>query len=154
MRKTFLFFLTLFLSFSALAQSEEEKAVLAVVDTFFQAIEDKDTTVANQVLHPDGQFFATLEGGRLIRMTHKAYIKRMPMGKGHPVERYWNPEVHIRGDIATVWAPYDFYVDDKFSHCGIDALDMVRTEGKWMIVGGIFTVEKNTCDSLNMPDRN
>jgi hypothetical protein len=56
-------------------------------------------------------------------------------------ERIWNPEVRVHGLIATVWAPYDFWTDGKFSHCGIDAFDLIKTADGWKISGGTFTME-------------
>ena len=60
-------------------------------------------------------------------------------------ERMWNPEVRIRGAIATIWTPYDFWTDGKFSHCGIDAFDLVKTDEGWKISGGGYTIEAQ-CD--------
>jgi hypothetical protein len=137
---------------SPLFSQENEKAVLQTVDLLFEAIHKRDTSLASSILHPDGRFVAMTENGRYIAMSHKEYIHNLAKGKGKAVERYWDAEVHIRGHIATVWAPYDFYVNDQFSHCGIDALDLVKIEGKWIIVGGIFTVEKNSCEDLNLPE--
>lgn len=47
------------------------------------------------------------------------------------VERMWDPRVRVRGPIATVWAPYDFYIGGVFSHCGVDTLQLVKTGGEW-----------------------
>jgi hypothetical protein len=69
----------------------------------------------------------------------------MPAGKERLLERMWNPEVKVHGGIATLWAPYDFYRDGKFSHCGIDAFDLVRTAAGWQIVGATFTIERTNC---------
>ena len=52
-----------------------------------------------------------------------------------------NPEVRLHGTVATVWTPYDFWIDGKFSHCGIDAFDLVKTASGWKIAGVVFTVE-------------
>ena len=54
-------------------------------------------------------------------------------------ERIWNPEVRVNGLIATVWAPYDFWIDGKFSHCGVDQFDLIKTEEGWKIAGGVYT---------------
>ena len=41
-------------------------------------------------------------------------------------------------------APYDFWIDGKYSHCGIDAFDLVKTSEGWKISGGVFTTQA-TC---------
>ena len=62
-------------------------------------------------------------------------------------ERIWNPEVRVSGLIATVWAPYDFWLDGKFSHCGIDQFDFIKSEEGWKIAGGVYTLEPKCAPS-------
>jgi hypothetical protein len=63
-------------------------------------------------------------------------------------ERYWSPTVHIRGGIAQVWAPYEFWIDGKTSHCGIDTFDMVKVDGRWRVANAMWTVEPDACAEL------
>jgi|APFre7841882724_1041349.scaffolds.fasta_scaffold63712_2 hypothetical protein len=35
-------------------------------------------------------------------------------------ERYWSPTVLVRGPIAVVWAPYEFWEDGMTSHCDVE----------------------------------
>lgn len=58
------------------------------------------------------------------------------------VERIWDPEVRVAGDVASVWAPYDFYIDGSFSHCGHDAFQLVRIEGVWRLAAITYTVAR------------
>ena len=51
----------------------------------------------------------------------------------------------MHGPIASVWTPYDFWVDGKFSHCGIDIFDLVKTAEGWKISGLTYTVERTGC---------
>lgn len=44
-------------------------------------------------------------------------------------ERYWSPIVLIRGVMDVVWAPYEFHVDGKTAHCGIDVLSFSKIDG-------------------------
>jgi hypothetical protein len=57
----------------------------------------------------------------------------------------WTPAVHVHGAIAVVWAPYDFHIDGKFSHCGVDTFSLVRTATGWQISGISYTVEPTGC---------
>jgi hypothetical protein len=57
----------------------------------------------------------------------------------------WEPKVMIHQDITVVWTRYDFHRDGKFSHCGIDAFQLVRTNYGWSIAGGTYTVERTDC---------
>jgi hypothetical protein len=36
-------------------------------------------------------------------------------------------------------------VDGKFSHCGVDAITLVRTDAGWRIASFVYTVEETGC---------
>jgi hypothetical protein len=65
--------------------------------------------------------------------TSEAFVRGVSGIDGEPIERMWDPVVRIDGDLAELWAPYDFYVGERFSHCGVDAVHLVRHEGRWKI---------------------
>ena len=122
----------------------ERQAVLAVVQTFFDGMAARDVNRLSPILMPEGRFYAMDErdGKRSMRtFTNAEYLKGLPGQKQSVRERMWNPEVRIRGSIASVWTPYDFWRDGSFSHCGVDAFDLIRIDGQWRIAGGMYTVE-------------
>jgi hypothetical protein len=123
----------------------DEKAVVAAVQKLFDAMAAKDGAAAASVLLPEGRFFVPRDGEEPRTFTGKEFADRVPLQKGTVLERFWDPEVRVRGSIATIWAPYDFWFDGKFSHCGIDAFDLIKTADGWKISGGTYTVERNGC---------
>jgi hypothetical protein len=50
--------------------------------------------------------------------------------------------------IALVWAPYEFWVDKKTIHCGIDVFDLLMIAGEWRVSNSMWTVEPDACDTL------
>lgn len=140
------------LSSSILAQAPvsdgEKAAVVAAVQTFFDTMQTKDVEGARTVLMPDGQFFSVQEqNGKPVWRARSvaAYLESLAKGTQENRERMWSPEVRIRGPIASVWTPYDFWVDGKFSHCGVDAFDLIKTPEGWKIATGVYTVERTGC---------
>ena len=127
------------------AVEEDKKAIVAVVKKLFDAMAAKDGAAAASVLLPDGRFFVPREGEEPRTFTGKEFADRVPMQKGTVLERFWDPEMRVRGSIATIWTPYDFWFDGKFSHCGIDAFDLIKTADGWKISGGMYTVERSGC---------
>ena len=122
----------------------ERHAVLAVVQTFFDGMAARDVDRLSPILMPEGRFYAMEErdGKRSMRtFTNAEYVKGLPGRKQAVRERMWNPEVRIRGSIASVWTPYDFWRDGSYSHCGVDAFDLIKIDGQWRIAGGMYTVE-------------
>ena len=60
--------------------------------------------------------------------------------------------MHIRGSLAVVWTPDQFWIDGKTSHCGIDAFEMVKEKGIWRIGHMMWTVEPDACAALRPTD--
>ncbi len=125
----------------------EERAVLDVVDRFFQAMTARDTTAMTKVIRRDGVLFATRPGsGRPAqRMSHEEYLINLTKGSERLLERIWEPVVRVDEDLATVTAPYDFHVDGTLSHCGTDVFTLMKDPDGWRISGGIFTMRKGDC---------
>ena len=61
------------------------------------------------------------------------------------LERTWAPQVRVHKGIATLWAPYDFWLNGAFSHCGIDSFELVKTGDGWKLTGGTYTMERTGC---------
>lgn len=128
----------------AAASQPVRDSILAVIETFFTTMTARDTAAARRILVPEGRFHAVREqdGNPVIRsFTNEEYLRMLPGIKELPHERIWNPDVRIRGSIASVWTPYDFWLDGNLSHCGIDAFDLIRTPEGWKIAGGTYTTE-------------
>ncbi|MBC6989821.1 hypothetical protein [Hymenobacter sp. BT491] len=60
-------------------------------------------------------------------------------------ERISFDKVLIDANLASVWAPYEFYLGNKFSHCGYDSFQLVKLAGGWKIAYIIDTRRKETC---------
>jgi len=132
---------------SAQSTNSEKDAVLKTVQIFFDTMSAKDVEGSRAVLQPQGRFHAMRirDGKPDVRaFSNEEYFADLQASKLKMRERIWNPDVRINGLIATVWAPYDFWIDGKLSHCGIDAFDLIKTEDGWKIAGGVYTLE-STC---------
>ena len=56
-----------------------------------------------------------------------------------------NIKVDIDGDFAQAWFDYQFYLNDKLNHCGVDAFQMIRVNTEWKIVHLADTRRKDNC---------
>jgi hypothetical protein len=133
----------------------EQSEVLAVIDRFMQAVSTNDPA-AMSALQLEG-VMTTVAGpspdGSGTRITRRS----AGSGSGAPRsgmrrERYWDPTVLVRGSIAVVWTPYEFWRDGKTTHCGIDVFDLVKQDGAWRIASIMYTVEPNACPDLRPAD--
>ena len=127
----------------------EEKRILDIVNKFLNVLETGDVTSAKEILMTDGSNFSVREEGDSLTIKHTDYktlIGSLPKTKGKYKEVINDPKVLIHGNIAVVWTEYKFYIDNQFSHCGMDSFSLIKDENKWKIASIIYTVEKKGCE--------
>lgn len=137
-------------------QPSEESAVLEAMDRFMHAVTSGDPTEMAAIRTPDALTHRASrdEGGAWeLRVRPSSSFASAAGADKRPVrERYWSPTVQIRGPIAVVWAPYEFWIDGKTSHCGIDVMSFVKVDGVWKLANSMWTVEPNACAELRPKD--
>ncbi len=124
--------------------AQDRQEVLQVVQRFFDALATKDAEALKALVLPGTPITVlrpTPEGPALRRRVVEDDLKTLPATPERLLERMWNPTVLVQGRIATVWTPYDFHRDGKFSHSGIDVFTLLFTEGRWRIATMAYTVE-------------
>ncbi len=74
-----------------------------------------------------------------------AFVKSI--GGTHPEfdERIKFTNILVDGDLASVWTDYQFFADGKFSHCGVNSFQLLKTEAGWKIIYIIDTRRKDNC---------
>jgi hypothetical protein len=125
-------------------QSEATTKVLQVVQRFFDAMAARNPVACRATLAPEGQLQALKETAAGAAVSYKTlgdFAAGLSTWKERPLERIWNPTVLVQDRIATVWAPYDFHRDGKFSHSGIDVFTLMRAGDDWKIVSLAFTMQ-------------
>jgi len=130
-------------------QASDRTAVLAAVKKFFETMTACDVEGARQVVNPDGRFFRLRMEGPGTDVSHfdnAGYFERLAACEQVNVERLWDAKVQVHRDLAMVWAPYEFWQNGEFSHCGVDLFNLVRGESGWQITGGAYTTETEGCE--------
>ena len=133
------------------ANLSDEKAILQVVQQFFDGMEAHDTTKFGSIAVPDAYHYSVRETRDSILVgarTHARFNKSLPGSKNVVKERLRstgvNVQIHKR--IATVWGPYDLWVNNTFSHCGVDVFTLFKTREGWKIAAVAYSVEPEECD--------
>lgn len=137
-------------------QAGEEAAVLAAMDAYMNALAANDFQAQAALQTPDGMTYRARPvdgGGTEVVGRPNSYWTDPARDDGRAVrERYWSPTVLVRGSIAVVWAPYEFWIDGNTSHCGVDAFSFIKRDGQWLVSNSMWTVEPDACDSLRPGD--
>lgn len=147
--RSFLFVLAAALSHHTFAQSDDEKLVRATAEQFFLAIETKDRALLESIMVPGSLNISTQElqndQAKITTLNYASMIDLLTGAGNEKKERAWDETILVRGHIAVYWAPYDFHVDQKFTHCGIDSFQLIKKEGRWLISNASWTRETLNC---------
>lgn len=143
MKKLILICLVLSGFVSNAQKSEVENTVI----TFFTAFHAKDTTALKQLCHPEivmRTIANTKEGNKLIDEKFDEFLNSIATIPSNLkiFEKLLDYKVEIDGNLAHVWTPYEFYVNDKLSHIGANAFTLYNDNGKWQIIHLIDTRRK------------
>lgn len=130
--------------------SADTAAVVGALQKVFDGMKSKDTLALQQAFVPQGQLIGiqseTADWHPLFANAWASQIGRSRR-PGDLIERMQNPEVRISDNLATVWTWYDFHIGTRFSHCGVDAAQLVRTPAGWKVVQITYTVRQSPCES-------
>ncbi len=138
------------------AQATDDRAVaLAVVQQLFDAMRTKDTTLMRTLFVPGVRIMGVRprrEGGSVLQETPtEQFAGVVARAQGTLLERIFDPEIRIDGTLASVWAPYDFHFNGTFSHCGVDAVLLLKVDGVCKIVALADSFQREGCPSRPAP---
>lgn len=144
MKNLFIFIVLLF-SGTIFSQENFPKKV---VEDFFTAFHAKDTVALKQICHPEivmRTIANTKEGNKLVTDKFDDFLKSIATIPANLkiFEKLIDYKVEIDGNLAHVWTPYEFYINDKLSHIGANAFTLYNDNGKWQIIHLIDTRRKN-----------
>jgi len=128
------------------AQGKDREAILATVKVLFDGMRTADTVLVNTAFHSQARVLITSATGKLRLVPPKPFLVAVANSTRRWDERIWDPEVRVDADLATVWAPYVFYFGGELHHCGIDALQLSRTDEGWKIVTLADTHRTEGCE--------
>jgi hypothetical protein len=125
--------------FAAPAQAQkEDKAIKAVINRFFEAMEKGDTALIRRTCtaNPVFQTYMTDRQGQLnvITQDFEEFVRFV----GTPKTDRYREEIRFgaiqyEAQLASVWTPYTFYVNGKPSHSGANSFQLVKTPEGWKI---------------------
>ena len=133
---TFFFIL---LAFPCLIQAQkDEKAIKAVINRFFEAMEKGDTTTLLSTCMPDPVLQTYMKDKDSDLQMYTENFTDFVRFVGSPKKDKFKEEikfdaVHSEMSLASAWTPYTFYLNGKISHCGTNSFQLVKTAAGWKI---------------------
>ena len=142
--KKYFIFCALFIGFVSNAQKEE---VQKTIESFFEGFHAKDTVKMKSMCSEKlilQSISESLKGTKLSQETaQKFYISIATIPSDIKFEeRILSYTIQVDGTMAHVWTPYEFYVNNKLSHSGVNAFTLFKENEKWKIIHLIDTRRK------------
>lgn len=145
--KLFLVVITLSLCSPLWGQQEE---VRKVIDNMFEAMYARDTAALRACFTPGAQLLTyTYDAKHNPRARgetlHNFITSISAIGEADLEERLLGFQCMVDEGVASVWTPYEFYVDKKFSHCGVNSFQLINVQGEWKIASLADTRRRTDC---------
>lgn len=130
--------------------------VIAAADAFFAALRSDDKGALTRQMDPKGVIYVH---DRMDPAAPKLvvpvadHLARWANGTRTVDEVMRYDYVLVDGDMSQVWGPYVFTVEGRVSHCGINSLSLVMSDGAWKVANTSFSmVPPDQCAALGAPE--
>lgn len=149
--RSFLLLLVLVVMNTTTAQKTDEQAVQKTIERFFTGFHNQDSTIIQstvseaiilQTIGSDKKGTEKVKTENFERFIQS--IISIPDTTKFQ-ERLLSFTIKVDGSMAHAWTPYEFWVNDSFSHCGVNSFQLFKETGEWKIIYIIDTRRKEDC---------
>lgn len=146
------YILIAFCLFSTFLQAQDAAGeVQLTIEKFFEGFHQKDSNMIMQTVNRGVilQTISTAENGdNLVRTEDfdnflKAITSIPDSVKFKEVINDYR--IRVDGPMASAWTPYEFWLNEQFSHCGVNSFQLLKEQGEWKIIYLIDTRRKEDC---------
>jgi hypothetical protein len=149
--RSFVLLLTGFGFFATAHAQTAEDSVKAAINKLFTAMRNADPEMVKSSFADSAVLQAIIRNkeGAIVAVTEPvdSFAKTVgSMAKNAADERITFDIIKIDGPLAFAWTPYLFYYEGKFSHCGVNSFQLLKSKGEWKIQYLIDTRRKQGCN--------
>ena len=133
----------------------EKKEIKNTIETFFVGLQKGDSTILKNTLHKDIKIqttFTNKKGEKHLKTESRANLLKNVANKKPDntyLEKLLSYTIKVDGNLASVWTPYEFYLNGKFSHCGANSFQLFNNNGKWEIIYLVDMRRRANCKAIN-----
>jgi len=151
------FLLLLFLMLTNYTHSQNEateKLINKTINTFFEGLHKGDTVLINKSISSTLKLqtiFVNKKGEDILKTeTKKEFLHSISNKRKEDIwlEKLTSITIKIDGSLASVWAPYEFFFNNKLSHCGANSFQLFNNNGNWKIIYLVNTRRRENCNLL------
>ncbi|WP_264537788.1 nuclear transport factor 2 family protein [Flavobacterium sp. N1736] len=136
------------LVFAGLSSNAQQQDVQKTIESFFEAFHQKDTiklkSICSDRIILQSISESAAKGNKLsgeIASEFYKSIAAIPPDLKFK-EKILSYNIQVDGTMAHVWAPYEFYLNDKLSHLGVNTFTLFKEKDSWKIIYLIDTRRK------------
>lgn len=126
----------------------QKQDVQKTIEIFFEGFHQKDTvkiqSVCSTTIILQSISESAAKGNKLSDETANKFYKSIASIPSSIKfqEKILSYNIQIDGSMAHVWAPYEFYLNDKLSHSGVNTFTLFKEKDIWKIIYIIDTRKK------------
>ena len=130
---------------------EAEAQVKQVVETFFDGFHKQDSTIIKSTVADEIVLQTTginQDGKTLFKTEEFPEFLKSIVGIPETTkfeEKLTSFSIQVDRTMANAWVGYEFWLNGKFSHCGINSFQLINFDGEWKIIYLIDTRGKEGC---------
>jgi len=143
MRKFLVFALLLSTVYSQAQNQEVQKTI----ETFFEGFHAKDTVKLKSICSEKMILQSIMESPKGTKLTDESSKEFYTLIATIPAdlkfqEKILSYNIQVDGAMAHAWTPYEFYINGKLSHKGVNAFTLFKENDVWKIIYVIDTRRK------------
>lgn len=115
------------------ALMHDEHEVRAAVEQIFEGMRTANPDLVRAVFAEGARFAGVDDAGVVTVQSVEGWLTAIGNSERRWDERVYDVEVQVDGFMASVWAPYTFYLDGAVRHCGINSMEFLRDATGWKV---------------------
>lgn len=141
--------LTLLLNTFCFGQQSQNQDVEKPIRNLFLAMKNADPELLKTVFSDAAILQTITKDGTVKTDNIPDFISSISKASKDDLdERITIEAIHVDGNLASVFTPYQFYYKGKFLHCGANSFQLVKQNNVWKIQYLIDTRRKENCENL------
>ena len=134
------------------AQLNEKEEVKKAVQMFFEGFHNQDSTLIKSTTG-SGIIMQTIgrdkEGTSVVKTSDFNDFLKSIVSIPDSIkfqEKLLSYQIKVDGSMANAWTPYELWINDSLSHCGVNSFQLHKQDGTWKIIYLIDTRRREQCN--------
>lgn len=134
------------------AQLNEKEEVKKAVQLFFEGFHNQDSTLIKSTTG-SGIILQTIgrdkEGTSVVKTSDFNDFLKSIVSIPDSIkfqEKLLSYQIKVDGSMANAWTPYELWINDSLSHCGVNSFQLHKQDGTWKIIYLIDTRRREQCN--------